>query len=228
MRKQHDKMQQTRANMTQQAKTYNVVIIDDHPVLWDALRLLIEQEPRFRLTATCLDGTEIIGTAALKKCDIMVLDLALPLMDGFSVLEKVWADHPRIAVLVFTMHNNIEFFNRCIANGARGYVLKSDPPEVLLNALKNISAGKMGISPAISPMRDARRDIAHNGALAKLTQIELDVLSLVAGGMTSRDVARSLNMKKTAVDRFRKSMNEKLGTNKISDLICIAKKNRLL
>ncbi len=216
--------------MTETRKaTYNIVLVDDHPILWDGLKLMLERNPRLRVVGTHRDGTALLRASELKQCDMVILDIGLPRMDGFSVLEKLNSDHPDVAVLIFTMHTNLEFFSKAIGMGVKGYVLKRDPPETLLTAVKNIMIGKMGISPSISPMlMDPEYDPEYDEALKKLTARELEVLSLVASGMTSRDIARTLNVKKSTIDKHRENIRAKLGTNNLTELIYIARKNRLI
>ena len=120
-------------------------------MLWEGVTLLLEQDKRLKVIAAAADGTEIIRTDLIKKCDIMILDITLPLMDGFSVMEKVKRDYPKIDFLIFSMHANLEMFNHCMGLGAKGYILKRDTPVTLLHAVQNIIAGKLAISPSLSP-----------------------------------------------------------------------------
>ena len=209
---------------------YNIVLIDDHPVLWEGVTLLLEQDKRLKVIAAAADGTEIIRTAAIKQCDIMILDITLPLMDGFSVIQKVSQDYPKIDFLIFTMHANLELFNRCMGMGVKGYILKRDPPVTLLHAVQNIIAGNLAISPSISPMLtgvDQGKALDEDEALKELTGREMEVLSLVAAGMTSREIARSLNIKKSTVDKHREHIRNKLGTARFTELLYFARKSRL-
>ena len=211
-------------------KIYKVVVADDHPVIWNGIRLLVEEDARFQVLYCARDGAEVFGDVRIKECDILILDIGMPRMDGFSVLKKIRADYPEIKTLIFTMHTNLEFFRRCVGMGAQGFVLKNDPPETLKNALLNMIQGKMGISPSISPMKtgEEETDKIYDETLRKLTPREREVLSLVASGLTSRDIARTLNVKKTTVDKHRENIRGKLGTVNFSDLLYLARKNRLI
>ena len=152
----------------------------------------------------------------------------MPGMDGFNTLRKLSEEYPRIKTLVYTMHNNPDFFRRAIALGARGYVFKQDRPEVLLTAIRNIDAGRLGLTPALgaTPLESPEAP-EYEDLLNSLTAREIEVLSLVAAGMTSRDIARSLNVKKSTIDKHRENIRGKLGGAGLTELIYIARKNKL-
>ena len=185
--------------------TCNIILVEDHPLLWEGIVLLLEQDPRLKVTLRARDGMELFRSASLQHCDILILDISMPHMDGFHVIEKLNADFPEIDIIVLTMHTNQEFFSRCMGLGVKGYVLKRDPPHTLLNAVKNVLGGKIGISPSISPTLPETDDAEpeFDEILNKLTAREREVLSLVAGGLKSRDIAHTLGVKKSTVDKHR-------------------------
>ena len=213
----------------------NLAIADDHPIVWDGITLLLENSGAARVLVRAQNGAELLKSPQLKKCDILILDITMPIMDGFEVIEHLKQRQPELHILVYTMHNNQEFFGKCMGLGVKGYVLKRDPPETLLNAIKNILAGKLGISPSISPMLIDQNQIvasdsdpSKNTGFEALTSREIEVLSLVAAGHTSKSIARILDIKKPTADKHRENIRMKLGTNNIAEVIEIARKNNLI
>jgi DNA-binding NarL/FixJ family response regulator len=218
-------------------EVYRIAVVDDHPVIWDGLTLMLEAERNMRLHLKVKDGADLFFDPRLKECDIVILDITMPRMNGIDAAKRLRQEFPRIKVLIYTMHDSKNFFQQCIGLGVRGYILKRDPPETMVNALRNIAAGKLGISPSISPMLvnpespdSKNRELFKKMQLVfnRLTDRERDVLGMLASGMTSKQIAEFLAVKVNTVNKHRENIRHKLGGYNINELIFFVKSNNLL
>ena len=204
-----------------------IIIADSQPVLCEGLKLLLTKRSSLEVTAAFNSGTEIfLNQPLLADCDIIIHDIYLPGLDGFGILRNIGANYPNIACLVYTPFRLPEFFRQSIALGARGYIYKRDKVEILLQAIDNIRAGKLGISPKISPMMlNGKPTPSPGSVLDILTDREKEVLALIAGGATSREIASVLGVKKSTIDKHRENIRSKLGRKGLHEAIILAAKN---
>jgi len=219
------------------SRTIKIAILDDQPVIWDGLTSILNSEKDLEVIVKARDPAELILNKQIKECEILILEIGLGKRNGYEAAVLFLKEFPRMNILVFTVHEEQEIFQKCIGMGVKGYVLKRDPPDTLRNAIRNILAGRMGISPAISPMlvrnefADARdRDTLDElrETFDKLTQREKEILSLLAGGMTSKQIAEYLNVKVNTVNKHRENIRSKLDSIKLNDLIYYARSGGLI
>ena len=198
---------------------------------------MLEVENNLEVQLRARDGAELFLAPNLREIDLLILDISLPRLSGLDIARRLHEEFPRIAILVFTMYDSIDYFRELIGLGVKGYVLKRDPPETLVNAVKNIFAGKLGISPTISPMlldsditEFKHRELFDSMQMIfrGLTRREKEVLSMVAGGHSSREIARSLDVKMNTINKHRENIRTKLGSYSFSELIFYVRSNNLV
>jgi DNA-binding NarL/FixJ family response regulator len=192
-----------------------ILIADDHPVFRQGLRQIIETDPQLKVSAEAADGEQALARLQDTPVDVAMLDLTMPLKDGFAVARA--ARELRLAVpLVFlTMHKDEHYLHAALDLGVRGYVLKDSAITEIVSCLKAVVAGQDYISPALSSYLIRRSNRAASLAAAKpaleqLTPAERHILKLIAEGQTSRIIAAELGIGIRTVEHHRNNITTKL------------------
>lgn len=192
-----------------------ILIADDHPVFRQGLRQIIETDPQLKVSAEAADGEQALARLQDTPVDVAMLDLAMPLKDGFAVARA--ARELRLAVpLVFlTMYKDEHYLHAALDLGVRGYVLKDSAITEIVSCLKAVVAGQDYVSPALSSYLIRRSNRAASLAAAKpaleqLTPAERRVLKLIAEGQTSRTIAAELGIGIRTVEHHRNNITTKL------------------
>ena len=205
-----------------------ILIADDHEVVREGLRDILESHPNCEVVAESLDGKEAVLKAIATKPDIAVVADTLPLVDGLEATRLIRASLPKTEVLVFAMHHNEMLIEELLKAGAGGYVRKSDSKRCLLEAIEALAANRTYLSSAISQMW--LEDNPAKGALppSTLTQRQRAVVQLVAEGYSTKQIARLLNVSAKTVDTHRRDIRDKLNLSKSAELVRYAVRNKLV
>ena len=192
-----------------------ILIADDHPVFRQGLRQIIETDPQLKIVAEAVDGEQALARLQDTPLDVAMLDLSMPLKDGFAVARE--AEELRIGVpLVFlTMHKDEHYLQAALDLGVNGYVLKDSAITEIISCLKAVVAGHEYISPALSSHLIRRRAraaalAAEKPALDHLSPTERSVLKRIAGGQTSREIAAAMGIGIRTVEHHRYNITTKL------------------
>jgi len=193
----------------------SVLIADDHPIFRQGLRQIIEADPRIRIVAEASDGEQAWQRLQETKPAVAVLDLTMPLRDGFGVAGAARDRNLKVAIVFLTMHKDEHYLHAALDLGVRGYVLKDSAIAEITDCIKAVAEGRNYISPALSGFlinRDRRAATlaAQKPALDQLTPTERRVLKLIAEGRTSREIAGELNISARTVDHHRNNIATKL------------------
>lgn len=208
----------------------SVLIVDDHPIVRQGLRRLIEIEPDL---CVCGDvATEAQARKAIRDLqpDAVIVDLALQEGDGLELVRDVSAHHPDVPMLVLSMHDEMIYAQRLLAEGAAGYIMKQAASEQLLTALRTVLRGQRYVSEQLAESmrgRTAADGAATAPAAARdpvetLSNRELQVLNLVGRGVSSRDIASDLGLSVKTVESHRQSLKRKLGLETNAQLLQFA------
>jgi len=194
------------------------------------LRKLISDDPGFHVVGEAGDGQELLDLLKQIPCDIILMDLSMPVMNGFQALEVIKKDYPRIRVLLLTMHNSHEYFRQAVSRGVDGYILKEDVYESLLWALNAIQAGQKAYSPKLASLvvGDLYSSGSVDAELEVLSRRELEVLQHLANGGTSRSIADILGISVRTVESHRAHIMEKLGLKNTASMVRFAIDHKLL
>jgi len=193
-----------------------VLSVDDHPLLSEGIAAMINNEPDMTLVATASSGKEGILKHREIKPDITLMDLRLPDLSGIDVMLAILSECPGARIILLTMFAGDVEIQRALQAGAQGYLLKSMPPEQMVETIRQVYAGKKRVAPEIASA------LAEHIGDEQLTNRERDVLSHVAGGNRNRDIAKTLVISEETVKVHIKHIMEKLGATDRTHAIAIA------
>jgi DNA-binding NarL/FixJ family response regulator len=202
-----------------------VAIIDDHTIVRDGLRRMLEASGEFEVILECGDGRTAVEKIAKAKPDIAIVDIWLPQLSGIDVTKRIKAEIPFCKVLILSQHDRSDFVEAALLEGASGYVLKASSGSDLLAALRAIRQGKCFLSPEIAQhLVTALACPPEQRALGRtlLTVREREVLQLIAEGLSSKEVAATLGVSTRTAETHRTSLMNKLGVHKVAGLVRFA------
>jgi two-component system, NarL family, response regulator NreC len=204
-----------------------IVLADDHVVMRNGLRLLLERQQNFQVLAEAADGREAVGICEKLRPDVLVLDIAMPNLNGIEAARQVAAKLPRTAIVILSMHADESYVLRALKAGARAYLLKDSAEADLINAIRAVNDGKAFFSPAISKMLvdDYMRRLEQRGvedSYELLTTREREILQLLAEGKANKEVAAILNLSLYTVETHRGNILQKLNLHSVPELILYA------
>jgi two-component system, NarL family, response regulator NreC len=208
-------------------KNIRILLADDHTVVRKGLRLLLESQPAFAVAAEAANGREAVALAEEHRPGVVVMDVAMPILNGIEAARQILAKLPQTAVVFLSMHSDESYVLRALKAGARAYLLKDSAEQDLINAVKAVSEGKAFFSPAISKMlvEDYVRSLAERNvedSYELLTTREREVLQLLAEGRNNKEVAGILNLSLYTVETHRGNILQKLNLHSGAELILYA------
>jgi DNA-binding NarL/FixJ family response regulator len=208
-------------------KTIRIVLADDHTVVRKGLRLLLENQPDFTVVADAADGREAVALVEQHAPDVVVMDVAMPTLNGIEAARQISARMPQTAVVFLSMHADEGYVLKALKSGARAYLLKDSADHDLIAAVKAVCEGKAFFSPAISKMlvEDYMRQMQDRqveDSYELLTTREREILQLFAEGRNSKEVATLLNLSLHTVETHRGNMFQKLNLHSTAELILYA------
>ncbi|MBW8780945.1 MAG: response regulator transcription factor [Verrucomicrobia bacterium] len=202
-----------------QAGTVSVVIADDHGAVRELLACYLKSQPPYVLAGEAATGPETLQVCAATRPAVLILDLAMPLLDGTEVIPQVRRISPGTEVLVFTGQDNPKVLQQVVALGARGIIVKRTPLSVLLEALANVSQGKAFFCPvATQALHKALAAGGTTDGAECLSLRERQVLRLVAEGGSTKGIADQLGISPKTVENHRNRLLGKLGAHNAADL----------
>ena len=204
-----------------------VILADDHVVVRDGLRLILETEGDISVVGDVSDGREAVRMARSLIPDVVVMDIAMPGLNGVDATQQIAEIDPRPAVVILSMHSTAEYVFRSLLAGARGYLLKESAGRDVVNAVRAVHSGRRYLSEKIATMvtddclsRRAASD--SKGPLEALSGREREVLQLVVEGKSSAEIAKTIHLSRKTVDTYRSRVMEKLGIDNLPGLVRFA------
>jgi len=208
-------------------KKIRILLADDHTVVRRGLRLLLEGQPEFSVVAEASDGKQAVDAAQASRPDVVVLDIAMPNLNGIDAAQRILASNPGVAIVVLSMHSDEGSVLRALKAGAKGYLLKDAAEGDLIEAIKTVTRGKTFFSSEITKMlaEDYVREIRARGSedsYELLTPREREILQLLAEGKSNKDIAGMLNLSLYTVETHRRNLQDKLNVHSFAELILYA------
>ncbi len=214
-------------------KKIRVLVADDHTIVREGVRILLEAQPDIEVVGEASDGQEVIARLRDQQPDIILIDIAMPNLNGLEATRIVKRDYPEVQVIGLTMYESDEYFFQLLAAGASGYVLKKAASTDLLAAIRAVYAGDVFLYPSV-----ARQLVADFVARAKsgeeqhsydgLTAREREVLELIAKGHTNQAIADKLFISPSTVQTYRTRIMRRLNLHSRAELIQYAMRKGLL
>jgi len=204
-----------------------ILLSDDHNILRDGMRLLLERQPGFVVVAEASDGRETLDLVQNHQPDVVVMDIAMPNMNGIEATRRIVEKHPGMGVVILSMHYDESYVIRSLKAGARAYLLKDAVKSELIAAIHAVAEGRSFFSPKISRIlqEDYVQALGRKGAddsYELLTGREREILQLVAEGKTNKEIANALNLSLYTVDTHRTHILQKLNLHSVPEVILYA------
>jgi DNA-binding NarL/FixJ family response regulator len=204
-----------------------ILLADDHTVVRDGLRALLEKQPDMAVVAEAADGRDSVRLAEELTPDVVIMDIAMPNMNGIEATRRIAASCPRTAVVILSMHQDESYVLRSLKAGAKGYLLKDSLRSDVIDAIRTVAQGRSFLTRKVSRMlqEDYVSQLERRGlddSYDLLTDREREILQLIAEGRTNKEVAGLLNVSLTTIETHRTHILQKLGLHSIPELILYA------
>jgi DNA-binding NarL/FixJ family response regulator len=204
-------------------QSYRLILADDHTLVRQGIRKLIEEESSLAVVGEVGDGLDLLDLLRETEADLILLDISMPNLQGIEAIPEILKIRPAVKILILSMHKNEHYLCSAVAAGANGYILKEDSDVELLPAIEAVMQGRFAISPQFAEKywEDPRAACREKQGAAgySLSPRERQILKMAAEGITSKDIAEKFNISKRTVDHHRASLMKKLRINKSADLI---------
>jgi DNA-binding NarL/FixJ family response regulator len=199
------------------------LIVDDHEVVREGLRLSLSRAPHIRVIGEASDGAAAVALAERRKPDVVIMDVRMPGMDGLEATKELSKKVPGISVLIFTAFSERSLLARGLESGAKGYILKEAPHETLLRAIERVAKGEGYVDPALMPAFLSGKDRED-----MLTAREREILQLLADGMSNNEVAQKLFISQETVKSHVRHILTKLEADTRTHAVAIALREAII
>lgn len=210
-----------------------ILLADDHDIVRKGLRYLLEHRPEIEVVGEAMDGREAVKLAEDLAADLVIMDIAMPLLNGIDAAAAIVKKSPRTSVIILSMHSDEDYVLRALTAGVRGYLLKDTVEVDLLRAVETVRKGRTFFSPDITEvlLEDYVRQLQDRGlqdSYDLLTQREKETLQLLAEGKSNKEVANVLNVSPLTVDTHRANLMQKLNLHSTAEIVLYAVRKKLI
>ena len=199
-----------------------ILVADDHAVVRSGLALLLATERDFEVIGQAKNGEEAVALARKAQPDVVVMDLAMPKMDGAEATKRILEERPSTRVVILTSFGAADGVAHALQAGATGALMKTAEDETLIATIRRVAAGERVISP------DIRRELTANPPVPELTPRQRDILASMTRGLTNKDIASELGIRRDGVDKHVNALLAKIGAANRTEAVAIALKKQLL
>lgn len=205
-----------------------ILLADDHVVVRRGLRALLETQADFKVCAEAGDGRDAVELASKYKPDIAVLDVSLPILNGVEATRQILRSSPGTEILVFTMHDSDDLISEVLHAGARGYLLKSEADDQIVNAVSTLARHRPFFSSQVSETLLEKFNSGGNSHSTVLTGREREIVQLIAEGNSNKKIALLLDISVKTVETHRSAAMRKLNLRSTAELVRYAVRNKLI
>ena len=212
-----------------------VALVDDQTLFLKGLRLILEGYPEIDIVIEVDNGPDFLAAVAVAQPDVVLLDLKMPGMDGIEVAEKLKAIAPEVKIILLTMHDDEHFIHHVLSFGANGYLLKSEEPAILREAIQKVMTQEYYLNDYVAKAllsnikkKDTSSDNNQEEELFTLTPREKEILQLICQEQTTGEIAQQLFISKRTVEGHRQNLLDKTGVRNTAGLVIYALKNQLV
>lgn len=204
-------------------KKLRVLVVDDHPVLRQGLKLLINQEPDLMVCGEAENLQQAFTAIREKRPDIVIIDLSLAQGSGIDLIKNIKPRYPDLPILVLSMHEESLYAERALRAGARGYIMKKEAPEKVISAIRKVLEGSLYVSEAMGDKLlhqfVSRKSATVSSPVELFSDRELEVFQLIGKGLGTRQIAEKLNISIKTVEVYRANIKEKLNLKSSAELV---------
>ncbi|MEZ4852271.1 MAG: response regulator transcription factor [Bacteroidia bacterium] len=199
----------------------HLIIADDHKIFRQSLSLLLEQEPHLKVIGEANNGEELKSLVGVKIPDLVLMDIEMPHTDGLAATKWLKSHYPKVRVLALTVHREFAFIQGMLKAGVDGYLLKDAGKEELLHAIEVLQKGEPYYDPSVTGqvMNSLR---PHSPSSSDLSEREIEIVQLIADQLTSKQIAKKLNLSPLTIETHRKNIFLKLGVQNAAGLVKLA------
>ena len=210
-----------------------VLLADDHGVVRKGLHFLLSRSPEMEVAGEAADGREAVRLADELKPDVVVMDIAMPQLNGIDATAQIVKRNPGVGVVILSMYSDEEYLVRALTAGAKGYLLKDSAEADLVQAVQAVARGRPFFSPSIARtlLEDYVRHLQQRGLTDSydlLTDREKEVLQLLAEGKSNKEVASLLNLSLYTVETHRANLMQKLGLHNTAEIVLYAVRKKII
>jgi DNA-binding NarL/FixJ family response regulator len=210
-------------------KNVRILLADDHEIVRHGLRRLLETQPGWQICGEAGSGTEAVEQARHLRPDVAILDYSMPQLNGAEAARQILAHLPQTEVLILTMHDSEQLLREVLSLGVRGYVLKSDAMSEMVAAVRSLIEHKRFLSPAASGLAvEGFLRGSEPEAQDRLTPREREIVRLLTGGKSNKEVAVALDISVKTVEAHRANIMHKLNLSAFSDLVHYAIRTKIV
>src|SRR5437762_14115561 len=202
--------------------TIRILIADDHAIVAEGLKHLVEAQSDLEVVATVGDGRAAVHAARETEPDVVLMDLSMPELNGADAARAIIDERPACKVIVLSMYAEREYVRRALKAGATGYVVKRSAAKELVEAIRAVHAGQRYLSPRVADVVINDYAEERDDPLARLSAREREVLQLLAEGRTGAEIAQRLSLSQKTVETYRARLVEKLGIRDVAGLVRFA------
>jgi len=204
-----------------QSHKINIVIVDDHPIVIEGLKIMLSDKPFFQISETFTNGSEVIKFVKTNEVDIVLLDISLPDISGIQLCEEIKKISPNTSVIMFSNRSERSIIMQCIQNGASGYLLKNVSIEELMECFQGALSGNIVFCNETKNIisKPSPQELTTT---PRLTKREKQILQFLAKGKTSNEIANELCLSSLTVDTHRKNLLNKFGAKNSAELVNMA------
>jgi DNA-binding NarL/FixJ family response regulator len=208
-----------------------LLLADDHAIVRQGLRRLLEERPGWEICGEAVNGREAVEQALRLKPDVVVLDLSMPELNGLAATREIRKALPQTEVLILTMHDSLQLVREVLAAGARGFLLKTDAVTSLLPAVEKVSRREVFLTPEVEALvlrgfLESAPGVDAPEVRSELTLREAELLELVAQALTSKEIAQRLSLSVKTVETHRANLMRKLGLHSTGAVVRYALSQR--
>ncbi len=210
----------------------NIILADDHHLIIEGISKLLEDDADINIVATCENGSKVLEILPKLNVDVLLLDLDMPIMNGMQCAEAVKQKYPEVKIAILTMHKENSLIQKFIEFGVNGYFLKTIQKNELTHAIKTIAAGgdyfTSDVTKALLKKQSTHPDVTQSPLLKELTRREIEIINLVAQGLSNNEIGKKLFISPRTADTHRTNIMRKLDLHNVAEIVRFAFQNKLI
>jgi DNA-binding NarL/FixJ family response regulator len=211
-------------------KVYNIIIVDDHALFRNGLKLLLNTSPKFKVIGEASNGKEFINLLNIVPVDIVLLDIQMPEMNGIEAAQIALKNCPNLKIITLSMYGDEEYYYKMVNLGVCGFLMKDSDIDEVFKALNSVVEGKNYFSQEL--LQNIIKNIHGNNpdeiVLKHLTQREIEIIQLICQGYSNMEIGEKLFLSKRTVEKHRANIMEKTNTNNTASLVMFAIKHNIV